>query len=704
MTGPGVPAYGAVYEYEPDSNLVRQISFKSGESATLGTITRTFEQHRDVVTDVENQWGAGPTLVSKYHYGDANVLGEHPSVANTGSAFSENRFTLDTPRPTESAASRSRSSAAGRQAASQGWTYDARRQLATSKRYNGTDIGNKSSPVTTQQFVFDYDPTLDHAAHRQGQVGNRLSYEGDALEGALRYYTNEVNKYTETSQPTERFAYDADPGRRFAPSRAGGNLIEDGKQTYTYDGENRLIAVVPKPPPPMQPWRMKVTFAYDDMGRRVQKQAFARVGQGWSTTPSVDRRFVYDGLPLTTPTGVVKGWNLLLELDGLSSNAVLYKYTWGLDLSGSLQGAGGIGGLLATYDASPAVDRQLVYFCDATLDEAAHRQGQAGNVGQLIDSDPNSQYFGTIQAKYEYYPFGGILAQSGSYANTNPFRFSTKYRDNESSLYSYPYRYLIPRLGRWLSRDPIGELGGLNLYAAMGNDPIDRIDPWGRCASSVSCLGPGGGWGGGVFNLWLLCRPQKPPTSKPASQPASQPTTKPAYVPLGDRDCGEDICTKHCDDHPGVFGSTLCDGKGGFCTCICRGNKSGSEANERYGPLFGLYESCSLRHEQRHLLILGKEKKNPCLDAQGKPLPGGTEIPTTKEWECSAYDSEMVCITQGVPEGCYADEVCRDALEKLAADFIARCKQQCKDEKSCELLGNGIITNTKPPAKPAPKP
>ena len=83
MTGPGVPAYGAVYEYQTNSNLVRQISFKSGESATLGTITRTFEEHRDVVTDVENNWGTTPTLVSKYHYGDADVLGRHTSVVNT---------------------------------------------------------------------------------------------------------------------------------------------------------------------------------------------------------------------------------------------------------------------------------------------------------------------------------------------------------------------------------------------------------------------------------------------------------------------------------------------------------------------------------------------------------------------------------------------------------------------------------------------
>ena len=115
---------------------------------------------------------------------------------------------------------------------------------------------------------------------------------------------------------------------------------------------------------------------------------------------------------------------------------------------------------------SEAQRNRTKYFYDAN-----------GDVGQLVDSTLTTA---SIQAKYEYYPFGGILVSTGTYANTNPFKFSTKYRDNESSLYSYPYRYLIPRLGRWLNRDPIGEMGGINLYAAMGSDPVDRIDPLGR--------------------------------------------------------------------------------------------------------------------------------------------------------------------------------------------------------------------------------
>jgi len=54
-------------------------------------------------------------------------------------------------------------------------------------------------------------------------------------------------------------------------------------------------------------------------------------------------------------------------------------------------------------------------------------------------------------------------------AKVNPFRFSTKYQDDESDLVYYGYRYYNASTGRWLSRDPIGEKGGINLYVLVGD-------------------------------------------------------------------------------------------------------------------------------------------------------------------------------------------------------------------------------------------
>jgi RHS repeat-associated protein len=65
-------------------------------------------------------------------------------------------------------------------------------------------------------------------------------------------------------------------------------------------------------------------------------------------------------------------------------------------------------------------------------------------------------------------------------AKANPFRFSTKYQDDESDLLYYGYRYYNASTGRWISRDPMEEDGGLNLYGFVGNYPIKDIDPLGQ--------------------------------------------------------------------------------------------------------------------------------------------------------------------------------------------------------------------------------
>ena len=122
-------------------------------------------------------------------------------------------------------------------------------------------------------------------------------------------------------------------------------------------------------------------------------------------------------------------------------------------LPASLDGAGGIGGLLAIQDANgtntgqdpESDDLRYVNFYDAN-----------GNVGQVIDlaHDPNDPT-GAIKAHYEYDPYGNIVVQSGSYAAANPYRFSTKPWDDETGLGDWGKRLYDPRLGRWINRDPL---------------------------------------------------------------------------------------------------------------------------------------------------------------------------------------------------------------------------------------------------------
>ncbi len=123
-----------------------------------------------------------------------------------------------------------------------------------------------------------------------------------------------------------------DPTPEIYTHDADGNLTKDGRWDYQWDAENRLIVMeTTSTAVTAGLTKQKLEFTYDAAGRRIRK-----VVSAWNATTAAyavtkDNRFVYDG------------WNLLAELDGLVANQLLCVYTWGLDLSGRGQGAGGRG-------------------------------------------------------------------------------------------------------------------------------------------------------------------------------------------------------------------------------------------------------------------------------------------------------------------------------------------------------------------------
>jgi RHS repeat-associated protein len=133
-----------------------------------------------------------------------------------------------------------------------------------------------------------------------------------------------------------------------------------------------------------------------------------------------------------------------------SSNNVTREYAWGLNMGG------GIGGLLNVKQSG----QNYSYLYDGK-----------GNVSALIDSSE------TVAATYTYDAFGNLMVKTGSL--DQPFQFSTKRFDSQTGLVYYGYRFYSPVQGRWITRDPLGEAGGMNLYGFVEGNPVNSVDPYG---------------------------------------------------------------------------------------------------------------------------------------------------------------------------------------------------------------------------------
>ncbi len=140
---------------------------------------------------------------------------------------------------------------------------------------------------------------------------------------------------------------------------------------------------------------------------------------------------------------------------------------WGRDLSNTMQGAGGVGGLLMT---------SLITNNSVTNNFFPCYDGN-GNVTEYIDQAA------AVTVHFDYDAFGNITNPTTNNQTTNNFkyRFSTKPLDPATGLYYYGYRYFDPTIGRWTNRDPIAEMGGVNLNGFIANNSQNEWDLLGLC-------------------------------------------------------------------------------------------------------------------------------------------------------------------------------------------------------------------------------
>ena len=314
------------------------------------------------------------------------------------------------------------------------WLYNRRSELAAAN-------------IGTNRYGYFYDT-----------IGNRL---WSAANSTTNFYAaNSLNQYTQVGwaapcPPTP----DGGLGQAALPVTptydADGNMTDDGSFLYAYDAENRLASEYPVSP---AAGSLAVVNRYDHRHRRVQKTVKRYDGDTWGTAET--HAFVWDEN------------NIVLEKIALANGTTrMCEYFWGIDKSGSEQGAGGVGGLLAV-----SVDGVFYIPC----------YDHSGNIVLYVSEA------GNIAAQYTYDPYGNITDMSGALATQFSFGFSTKCHDRETGLVAYQRRFYSPSLGRWLNRDPIEERGGENLYAFCDNSPPHSFDALGtstccRNGSKRSC-------------------------------------------------------------------------------------------------------------------------------------------------------------------------------------------------------------------------
>jgi RHS repeat-associated protein len=361
---------------------------------------------------------------------------------------------------------------------------------------HGYDNLDRLTSETTPQGSISYG--YDGAGRRtsvvvSGQPSSSYTYD-DA--GRLTLISQGVSSVS--------FGYD-DTNRRISTVFPNGTTI-----SYGYDNGSQLTAITYNFGGAVLG---NLTYAYDALGQRLEMGgSFARTGLPQSVASSYDAASEltnWNGLSLSyDANGSMSSdgtnsftWNARGQLATLNGNTLQYdafgRRTQNAANRSLLYDGGNIiqelsGASVAANLLSGGVDEMFTR--TASSSSSALLRDALGSTLALVDAS------GNVQTAYTYDPFGATTV-SGQ-ASANEFQYTGR-EDDGNGIYYYRARYYSPLLGRFISEDPAGFDGGLNVYAYAGNSPVSYYDPSGLDPVPtppgpppvpVPGAGPGNGW------------------------------------------------------------------------------------------------------------------------------------------------------------------------------------------------------------------
>lgn len=290
--------------------------------------------------------------------------------------------------------------------------------------------------------------TLSSYGYSHDKVGSRRSLTD--LLGIHDYSYDLIYRLLQANhpdQPNEQYSYDPVGNRQGTTVDTGNRLLQDANYNYSYDNNGNLIQKINRTTSQLTTYGydpenrlvqvtfpgMAVSYKYDSFGRRIEKNINGAITQ-----------YLYDDE------------DIILEYDGNNQIGGRYTHGPGTDEPLSMEKNG-----------------QKYYY---HFDGLGSVTGMTDNSGNLIQ-------------EYSYDSFGKIQ-NSLAPDLKQPFTYTAREYDDESGLYYYRARYYDPTSGRFLTQDPIGLDGGINLYAYVQNDPVNLVDPWGLAPFTNHCQKP----------------------------------------------------------------------------------------------------------------------------------------------------------------------------------------------------------------------